>query len=90
MTNKNDFIDLNYLKVFIYSRLGMEDMIEPLGNNDQPIVINSESPCVEFTKCEDVVSLDDRDDKSSDTNSSSLSSIIAEENSIGKYISTSF
>lgn len=59
----------------------MDVLIEPLVSSDQPIVINSEETCLEFSKCEDIVSLDDRDDKS-DTNSSS--SIIAEENGTGK------
>jgi hypothetical protein len=60
----------------------MEGVIDPMVSNGQPIVFNNESPCMEFSKTEDVISLDDRDDKSSDTNSSS--SIIAEENGIGK------
>jgi len=61
----------------------MEGIIDPL-RIDQPIVINSEGSCMEFSKPEDTLSLDDRDDKSSDTNSSSLSSVIAEENGLGK------
>lgn len=60
----------------------MEGIIGPIV--DQPIVLNNESPCMEFSKPEDIMSLDDRDDKSSDTNSSS--SIIAEENGIGKQL----
>lgn len=64
--------------------LGMECVIDSLVINDRPIVINNDDPCVEFTKSEDVISVDERDDKSSDTNSSSLSSIIAEENGTGK------
>lgn len=63
----------------------MEGIIDPLVSNDQPVVINNENPpCMSFSKSEDVTPLDDRDDKS-DTNSSSLSSIVAEENGIGKY-----
>lgn len=66
--------------------MGIDGVIDPLINDDRPIVINNESPCLEILKSEDIVSLDDNkyDDKSSDTNSSSLSSIIAEENGIGK------
>lgn len=64
----------------------MEGMIDPTIRIDQPIVLNSEGPCMEFSKPEDIISLDDRDDKSLDTNSSSLSSIIAEENGIGKQL----
>lgn len=60
----------------------MQGVVEPLVNNDQPVVINSEGPCIEFSKCEEVQVLDDRDDKSSDTNSS-LSSIIADDNGMG-------
>lgn len=64
----------------------MEGIIDPLVSNDQPVVINNENPpCLSFSKSEDIIPLDDRDDKSSDTNSSSLSSIIAEENGIVKY-----
>lgn len=59
----------------------MESVIDPLISINQPIVINNESQCLEILKSEDTVPLDD--DKSSDTNSSSLSSIIAEENGIG-------
>lgn len=62
--------------------MGIDGVIDPLINGDQPTVINNESPCLEIIKSEDIIPLDD--DKSSDTNSSSLSSIIAEENSIGK------
>jgi len=58
----------------------MECVIDSLISNDQPIVINNEDLCTEFSKSEDIISLDDRDDKS-DTNS--CSSIITEENSIG-------
>lgn len=64
----------------------MEGLINPLVNNDQPVVINNEGPCMEFSKCENIIPLDEKDDKSSDTNSSSLSSIIVEENGIGKYL----
>lgn len=61
----------------------MECVIDDsLVNNDQPIVINNEDPCTEFSKSEDITPLDDRDDKSSDTNS--CSSCIAEENGIGR------
>lgn len=60
----------------------MQGVVEPLVNNDQSVVINNEGPCMEFSKCEEVQVLDDRDDKSSDTNSS-LSSIIADDNGIG-------
>lgn len=64
----------------------MDVLIEPsLVSNDQLIVINSEETCLEFSKCEDIIPLDDRDDKSSDTNSSS--SIIAEENGTGTMFS---
>lgn len=66
--------------------MGMDGIIDPIIRIDQPIVISSEDPCVEFSKPEDIISLDERDDKSSDTNSSSLSSIIAEENGIGKQL----
>lgn len=59
-------------------------MIDPLVSNNQTIVINNEDPCMEFSKSEDIMPLDDRDDKSSDTNS--CSSIIAEENGIGIYV----
>lgn len=61
----------------------MESVIGPIVANDQPIVLNNEISCIEFSKSEDIISLDERDDKSSDTNSSS--SIIAEENGIGKH-----
>jgi hypothetical protein len=67
----------------------MEGIIDPMIRIDQPIVINSESPCIEFSKPEDIISLDEKDDKSSDTNSSSLSSIIAEENGLGKQLKDS-
>lgn len=60
----------------------MDGVIDPLVNDDQPTVINNESPCLEIVKSEEIIPLDD--DKSSDTNSSSLSSIIAEENGLGK------
>lgn len=60
----------------------MDGVIDPLVGNDQPTVMDNESPCLEVLKSEDIIPLDD--DKSSDTNSSSLSSIIAEENGIGK------
>jgi hypothetical protein len=63
------------------SMLGMEGVMDPRINNDQQIIINNESPCVDILKSEDIIPLDDKDDKS-DTNSSSLSSIIAEENGI--------
>jgi len=66
--------------------MGMDGIIDPIIRIDQPIVISSEDPCIEFSKPEDIISLDERDDKSSDTNSSSLSSIIAEENGIGKQL----
>jgi len=69
--------------------LGIEGIIDPMIRIDQPIVINSESSCIEFSKPEDIISLDEKDDKSSDTNSSSLSSIIAEENGIGKQLKDS-
>lgn len=59
----------------------MDGVIDPLVGNDQPTVINNESSCLEVLKSEDIIPLDD--DKLSDTNSSSLSSIIAEENGIG-------
>lgn len=63
----------------------MDGIVDPLvSNNDQPIILNSEYPCIEFSKPEDLIPLDDRDDKSSDTNSSSLSSIMADENGIGE------
>lgn len=63
----------------------MEGIIDPLVSNDQSVVINNENPpCMSFSKSEDIMPLDDRDDKS-DTNSSSLSSIVAEENGIGNY-----
>jgi len=65
--------------------MGMDGIIDPIIRIDQPIVINSEDPCIEFSKPEDI-SLDERDEKSSDTNSSSLSSIITEENGIGKQL----
>lgn len=65
----------------------MEGIIDPLVSSDQPVVINNENPpCMAFSKPEDIIPLDDRDDKSSDTNSSSLSSVIAEENGIGKIV----
>lgn len=63
-----------------------EGIIDPIIRIDQPIVINSEGSCMDFSKHEDTISLDDRDDKSSDTNSSSLSSIVAEENGINKQL----
>lgn len=69
--------------------MGIEGIIDPMIRIDQPIVINSESSCIEFSKPEDIISLDEKDDKSSDTNSSSLSSIIAEENGIGKQLKDS-
>lgn len=64
-------------------RLVMEGVIDPIVTNGQPIVLNNESPCMEFSNAEDIISLDDKDDKSSDTNSSS--SIIADENGTGKH-----
>ncbi|KAF0765430.1 myotubularin-related protein 3 isoform X1 [Aphis craccivora] len=66
--------------------MGMDGIIDPIIRIDQPIVINSEDPCIEFSKPEDI-SLDERDEKSSDTNSSSLSSIITEENGIERHSS---
>lgn len=63
----------------------MEVVIESLVSNDQSIVINNESPCIEFSKCENIVTVDDGKDKSLDINLSTLSSIIAEENGTGKY-----
>lgn len=65
----------------------MDGIVDPLvSNNDhQPIILNSDYPCIEFSKPEDLMTpLDDKDDKSSDTNSSSLSSIMADENGTGK------
>lgn len=68
----------------MYFSLGMECVINSMVINDQPIVINNDGPCLEFMKSEDI-SIDERDDKSSNTNSSSVSCIIVEEN-IGKKI----
>lgn len=76
---------INTITLNVYFRLGMEGVIEPLISNDQSIVtINNESPCIEFSKCEDIETLVDKDDKFSDISSSTLLSIIADENGIGK------
>lgn len=64
----------------------MEGVIEPLVNNDQSIVtVKNENPCIEFSKCEDIVTLIDRNDKFLDNSSITLTNIITEENGIGKY-----
>ncbi|XP_050442750.1 myotubularin-related protein 3 [Adelges cooleyi] len=74
--------NLNKATELCNSALGIDGMIETLVN-DQPVVITNDEPSLEFSKPEDIISLDDRDDKSSDTNSSS--SIVAEENCIERH-----
>ncbi|XP_050521870.1 myotubularin-related protein 3 [Daktulosphaira vitifoliae] len=65
------------------SQLRIDSMIETLGS-DQPIVITNDDPCLELSKCDDIFSNDDKDDKSSDTNSNS--SLVAEENCIDRHL----
>lgn len=56
--------------------------------SDQPVVITNDEPSLELSKCDDILPNDDKDDKSSDTNSNS--STIAEESFNGKNDKTFF